>query len=95
MRCEFCQGSGLSVSPRLIVPCAECGGYGILQPCEGLRPQPPLEPRSVMSKFDMARMLDWAEKSNQRSATPMRSNRDGRHKPVATLRRTGPTTNYV
>jgi hypothetical protein len=40
MRCEFCQASGLSISSSVVVPCVECGGFGTLHPCEGLRAQP-------------------------------------------------------
>lgn len=65
MRCEFCQGSGLCVSPKFVAPCMECGGFGLLQPCEGLRAQPPAERQKPISEFDMARMIDWAAKSNQ------------------------------
>lgn len=69
MRCEFCQGSGLSVSPKFVFPCVECGGFGMLQPCEGLRAQPLIEIRKCISQLDMARMLDWAARSNQRLST--------------------------
>lgn len=66
MRCDFCQGSGLSVSLKFGVPCRECGGFGILQPCEGLRAQPMPKIRNPISEFDMSQMLDWATRSNQR-----------------------------
>lgn len=65
MRCEFCQGSGLSVAPTLVVPCKECGGFGTLHPCEGLRAQPQAEISQVINEFDMVGILDWAAKSNQ------------------------------
>ena len=72
MRCNFCQGSGLCVSPKFVVPCLECGGFGLLQPCEGLRAQPPSEPRMLVNGMDMARMFAWAAESNQRSAHQIR-----------------------
>jgi hypothetical protein len=69
MRCNFCHGSGLCVSPKFVVPCVECGGFGLLQPCEGLRAQPYAERQTLVSEFDMARMIDWAARSNQRVST--------------------------
>lgn len=66
MRCDFCQGSGLTVSPKYVVPCSECGGFGSLQPCEGLRAQPPSQPRILVNELDMAKMFAWAAQSNQR-----------------------------
>ena len=76
MRCDFCQGSGLAVLPNHVVPCSECGGFGTLQPCEGLRAQPASEPRLVINELDMARMFAWAAQSNQRPGDQIRVNRD-------------------
>jgi len=72
MRCDFCQGSGLAVLPNHVVPCSECGGFGTLQPCEGLRAQPACEPRLVINEFDMARMFTWAAQSNRRLGSQIR-----------------------
>ena len=80
MRCDFCQGSGLVVLPNLVTPCSECGGFGVLQPCEGLRAQPASEPKLVANELDIARMLAWAAQSHQRSGTPISVNRDDDHK---------------
>ena len=80
MRCDFCQGSGLVGLPNLVAPCSECGGFGMLQPCEGLRAQPASEPGLVANELDMARMLARAAQSNQRSGTPISSKRDYDHK---------------
>ena len=66
MRCDFCQGSGLAVSPKYVVPCSECGGFGSIQPCEGLRAQPPTEQKMHQNELDMAKMFAWAAQSNQR-----------------------------
>ena len=66
MRCEFCQASGLSISSSVVVPCVECGGFGTLHPCEGLRAQPFDETSQVINELEMIRMLDWATRSNQR-----------------------------
>ena len=52
MRCDFCQGSGLVVLPNPVAPCSECGGFGVLQPCEGLRAQPASEPKLVANELD-------------------------------------------
>ena len=80
MRCDFCQGSGLVVLPNPAAPCSECGGFGVLQPCEGLRAQPASEPKLVANELDIARMLAWAAQSHQRSGTPISVNRDDDHK---------------
>ena len=72
MRCDFCQGSGLAVSPKYVVPCSECGGFGSLQSCEGLRAQPPSEPGIVVNELDMAQMFAWAAQSNQRLGNQIR-----------------------
>ena len=76
MRCDFCQGSGLAVLPNHVVPCSECGGFGTLQPCEGLRAQPASEPRLVINELDMARMFAWAAQSNQHAGNQIQVNRD-------------------
>lgn len=65
MRCEFCQASGLSISSSVVVPCVECGGFGTLHPCEGLRAQPHAETSQVINEFDMVDIHDWAARSNQ------------------------------
>ena len=76
MRCEFCQGSGLAFLPEHVVPCSECGGFGSIQPCDGLRAQPASEPRKVVSQLDMAKMFAWAFQCKPRSGNHIRINRN-------------------
>jgi hypothetical protein len=49
--------SGLAFLPEHVVPCSECGDFGSIQPCDGLRAQPASEPRKVVSQLDMAKMF--------------------------------------
>jgi hypothetical protein len=76
VRCDFCQGSGLAVLPNHVVPCSECGGFGTIQPCEGLRAQPVSELGIVVNELNMATRFAWAAQSNQRSSNQVRVNRD-------------------
>ena len=76
MRCEICQGSGLSISPNLVVPCGECGGFGMIYSCEGLISDPQFEPRRAVAALNTAGMFDCAAQSDQSSDNQIRINRD-------------------
>ena len=76
MRCEICQGSGLSISPNLVVPCGECGGFGMIYSCEGLISDPQFEPRRAVAALNKAGMFDCATQSDQSSENQIRTNRD-------------------
>ena len=76
MRCEICQGSGLSISPNLVVPCGECGGFGMIYSCEGLISDPQFEPRRAVAALNTTSMFDCAAQSDQSSDNQIRISRD-------------------
>lgn len=76
MRCEFCQGSGLSISPNLVVPCGECGGFGMIYSCEGLISDPQFEPLRAVAALNTTIMFDCAAQSDQSLDNQIRINRD-------------------
>jgi len=76
MRCEFCQGSGLAFLPKHVVPCSECGGFGSIQPCDGLRAQPASEPREFVTQLDMAKMFAWAFQCKPRSGNQIHTTQE-------------------